>query len=133
MASYLGAAQAAGADLYPAGAAWFAAWQCSPNLALYGPDGFHPSRVGTYAAALVVYGRLFKAPLLVPALRPGWLTPRVARLTQASAARALGRRVPVARRCGGWRAWRAQRQSTETTSIGSERPFSSTVRGSEAG
>jgi hypothetical protein len=101
MASYLGAAQAAGADLYPAGGAWFAAWQCVPGLALYGPDGFHPSRVGTYAAALVVYGRLFKAPLLQPALRPGWLTPRVARLAQASAARALGRRVPVGRRCGG--------------------------------
>ena len=30
---------------------------------LYGPDGFHLSALGTYVAALVVYGRLFKALL----------------------------------------------------------------------
>ena len=98
--SYRGAAQTSGSELFPAGEAWHAAWQCHTALGLYGPDGFHPSRVGTYTAALVVYGRLFKAPLLAPALGPQWMSAGVARLTQASAARALGRRVPAARRCG---------------------------------
>ena len=61
--SYPSAAEAAGAELYPAGEAWHAAWGRTPSLPLYGPDGFHPSALGTYPAALVVYGRLFKAPL----------------------------------------------------------------------
>jgi hypothetical protein len=67
---------------------------------LYGSDGFHPSRLGTYLAALVVYGRLFKAPLLRPALRAEDVSARTARMLQASAALSLGRRVPASRRCG---------------------------------
>ncbi len=98
--SYRGAAQASGSELFPAGEAWHVAWQCNSRFGLYGPDGFHPSRVGTYTAALVVYGRLFKAPLVAPALRPSWMSAGVARLAQASSARALGRRVPAAKRCG---------------------------------
>jgi hypothetical protein len=39
----------------PAGQAWRAAWAVDPTLPLYGPDGFHPSELGTYVAALVVY------------------------------------------------------------------------------
>ncbi len=101
IASYRIAAQAAGAELFPAGEAWLRAWQCERRLGLYGPDGFHPSRLGTQLAALVVYGRLFKAPLLTPALRPVGVTARTARLLQSSAATALGRRIPAARRCGG--------------------------------
>jgi hypothetical protein len=50
IASYRIAAQAAGADLFPAGDAWHAAWGCNRRLGLYGADGFHPSRLGTYAA-----------------------------------------------------------------------------------
>ena len=67
--SYRNAAEAAGAQLFPAGEAWHAAWDCNARLPLYGPDGFHPSPLGTYAAALVVYGRLFKAPLLAASLQ----------------------------------------------------------------
>jgi len=52
--SYANAAKAAGAELYPAGVAWQAAWSHAPSLPLYGPDGFHPSPLGTYLAALVV-------------------------------------------------------------------------------
>jgi hypothetical protein len=100
IASYRRAAQAAGAELLPAGSAWREAWRCSSRLALYGPDGFHPSRLGTYAAALVVYGRLFAAPLLVARLTPEGVRGRTARTVQASAAAALGRRVAPARRCG---------------------------------
>jgi hypothetical protein len=98
--SYRSAAEAAGAQLFPAGEAWQAAWDCNSRLALYGPDGFHPSALGTYAAALVVYGRLFKAPLFEASLRRG-MKPRTACLLQAAATRALGRPVPAAQRCGG--------------------------------
>jgi hypothetical protein len=67
---------------------------------LYGQDDFHPSPTGTYAAALVVYGRLFQAALRARELhRPG-LTPRTSRLLEAAAARALGRRLPPRERCG---------------------------------
>ncbi len=97
--SYRNAAEAAQAQLFPAGEAWHVAWACNARLPLYGPDGFHPSTLGTYAAALVVYGRLFKAPLLEASLRRG-LKPATARLVQAAAERALGRRVPAAKRCG---------------------------------
>lgn len=100
IASYRIAAGAADAELFPAGESWFAAWACRSRLPLYGPDGFHPSRLGTYAAALVLYGRLFRAPLLAPALRAPEVTPPVARLLQWSAAVSLGRRLPPARRCG---------------------------------
>ena len=98
--SYRRAGEAAAADLYPAGEAWRAAWACDRRVALYGPDGLHPSRLGTYVAALVVYGRLFTAPLLASALAPEGVRARTARLLQAAAATALGRRLSPARRCG---------------------------------
>jgi hypothetical protein len=100
IASYRNAAKAAGAELFPAGDAWRRAWACDRKLPLYGSDGLHPSSLGTYLAALVVYGRLFKAPLFSPALPPDDVAPRTARMLQASAALSLGRRVPAARRCG---------------------------------
>jgi hypothetical protein len=87
IASYRRAAEASGATLLPAGDAWRLAWRCAPRLALYGADGFHPSELGTMAAALVVYGRLFKAPLVEP--RASSRT----RLLEKAAARSLGRRV----------------------------------------
>jgi lysophospholipase L1-like esterase len=94
--SYSRAAAAAGADLLPAGVAWQLAWRCNARTPLYGPDDFHPSPAGTYAAALVVYGRLFGAPLRLGELGRG----RYARLLQAAAARALGRKLPPRQRCG---------------------------------
>jgi hypothetical protein len=48
-----------------------------------------------------VYGCLFKAPFLVRALTPAGMQRRTARLLQASAAKALGRRLPLRQRCGG--------------------------------
>jgi hypothetical protein len=94
IASYRGAARAAGAELLPAGSAWRLAWDCDARIALYGPDGFHPSGLGSQAAALVVYGRLFKAPIVGIPMR---LPPRTTRLVQKAAATALGR--PVRRPC----------------------------------
>ena len=94
--SYSRAAAAARAELLPAGVAWQLAWRCSARTRLYGPDDFHPSPTGTYAAALVVYGRLFRAAVRARELDRG----RSARLLEAAAARALGRRLPPRERCG---------------------------------
>ena len=60
--SYAKAARAARAELYPAGLAWQLAWSRSRSLPLYGPDGFHPSPLGTYLAALVVTAGLTGKP-----------------------------------------------------------------------
>jgi hypothetical protein len=99
IASYRTAAAAANADVYPAGDAWFAAWRCKPTLALYGPDGFHPSKLGTYLAGLVVVGKLLRAPLVTPKLALPGMSANVARRLQAAAAVGLGRKVPRALRC----------------------------------
>jgi hypothetical protein len=98
IASYRRAATSAKAELHPGGDAWRRAWHCEPATPLYG-RGFHPSKLGTYTAALVVYGRLFRAPLIGGKPPPG-LPPRTARLVQWAAATSLGRRLPRTRRCG---------------------------------
>jgi hypothetical protein len=98
--SYQRAAAAATADVYPAGAGWLYAWQCRPALALYSRDGFHPSELGTYLAALVVYGRLFEAPVRVTALAKPRTPTTTVRLLQWSAAKSLGRKLPAASHCG---------------------------------
>ncbi len=99
IASYRRAATSAKAELLPGGDAWRRAWYCEPGTPLYGRDGFHPSELGTYTAALVVYGRLFKAPLM-GGTPPSGVRPRTARLVQWAAATSLGRRLSRARRCG---------------------------------
>ncbi|MEO5580154.1 MAG: hypothetical protein ABIR58_05805 [Gemmatimonadaceae bacterium] len=42
----------------PAGEAWNAALTANPQIALYGPDGYHPGPLGTYLAALVIFERV---------------------------------------------------------------------------
>lgn len=59
--SYRNAATAVSGLFAPAGEAWRAAWNRDPQLAFYGPDGFHPSRLGSIAAALTLYAVLFDA------------------------------------------------------------------------
>lgn len=67
-ASYDTAAQVADGDFYPAGEAWRAAWRLNGTLALYGSDGFHPSLLGSYVAALTVYeGLTGRSPIGLPA------------------------------------------------------------------
>ena len=56
--SYRLAARDVGGVLLPAGEAWLAAWRRKPSLALYGPDGFHPSAAGSYLAAVTIYAGL---------------------------------------------------------------------------
>ena len=48
------AAAVAGVCL-PAGEAWRSAWKVDAGLPFYGPDDFHPSPLGTFLAALVIY------------------------------------------------------------------------------
>ena len=61
--SYTSAAVLVGARLFPAGDAWQAAWRRSPRLGLYGPDGFHPSTLGSRLAAAVIVRGLTGRPL----------------------------------------------------------------------
>lgn len=56
--SYKLAADTVGGLFMPAGESWLTAWNADPTLALYGPDNFHPSPLGTYLAALVIYERI---------------------------------------------------------------------------
>ena len=66
--SYTNAASDVGGLLLPVGDAWRAAWVRDASLALYGPDNFHPSAMGTYLAALVMVQKLFGvAPIGLPA------------------------------------------------------------------
>ena len=53
------AAEAVDGLLLPAGEAWVEAWKEDPSLSLYGPDNFHPSEMGSYLAALVIYAGLY--------------------------------------------------------------------------
>jgi len=99
VASYARAAAAARAELLPAGLAWRLAWRCDPGFGLYGRDGFHPSLLGTYTAALDVYGLLFRTPL-ASAAPPSGIATRDTRLARWAAAASLGRRLPTRRRCG---------------------------------
>ena len=56
--SYRLAAEDVDGVLVPAGVVWARAWQKDPKLGLYGGDQFHPSKLGTYAAAAAITTRL---------------------------------------------------------------------------
>ena len=56
--SFTEAAAAVNGLFLPAGEAWRSAWREDPTLPLYGPDGFHPSPMGTFLAALEIYERI---------------------------------------------------------------------------
>ena len=108
--SYRLAAEHVRGIFLPAGDAWRAAWRRDPSLALYGRDAFHPSVLGTYVAALVIYERLSgRSPVGLPARlrsRGGVLidiAPATARLVQeaaheANALSVIGEPSPGARR-----------------------------------
>ncbi len=84
--SYRAAADASRALFLPAGEAWRAAWRRNARLPLYGPDGFHPSRLGTTLAALVITARLTQtAPARIALPYPA----KTAKLLRAAAAEAL--------------------------------------------
>ena len=53
--NYKFAADTVGGLFLPAGEAWLTAWKFDSTLALYGPDDFHPSPLGTFLAGLVIF------------------------------------------------------------------------------
>jgi hypothetical protein len=55
---YREAARQSNAGIIPVGPAWQRALALRPELDLYDPDGSHPSPVGTYLIACVMYGAL---------------------------------------------------------------------------
>jgi hypothetical protein len=66
--SFEAAALGVGGVFVPAGEAWRTVQRTNPELSLYGPDGFHPSPVGTFLAALVIYERITgRDPRTLPA------------------------------------------------------------------
>ncbi len=56
--AYQAAAQGVNGVFLPAGQAWRTAWARDSTLQLYGFDGYHPSPLGTYVAALVMFERI---------------------------------------------------------------------------
>lgn len=86
IASHAAAATASEAMLLPVAAAWRAAWRRDAGLELYGPDGFHPSELGTQLAALVVYAGLTGTD---PEELPLDLDDAIATTLRAAAAEAL--------------------------------------------
>lgn len=65
--SYRLAAEEVGGVFLPAGDTWLRTWELDPTAPLYAGDLFHPSVVGTYAAAVVIVARLFNVdPLRLP-------------------------------------------------------------------
>ena len=66
--SYRLAARDVDGLLFPVGEAWRAGWRRNPRLALYSADGLHPTVLGSYLAALVIYENLCVcAPTKLPA------------------------------------------------------------------
>lgn len=66
--SYHTAAENEDALFFPSGEAWRVAWESDADLALYGPDEFHPSLLGTYLAALVMFEQVTgRSPVGLPA------------------------------------------------------------------
>jgi hypothetical protein len=94
--SYAIAAAEVNGILFPGGEAWRAAWRRDPTLALYAPDGLHPSPMGSYLVALVMVARLAErsAVGLPAAVRAGAgqvvsVSPATAALLQAAADEAI--------------------------------------------
>ncbi len=56
--SYAAAATELRATLLPVGDAWQEAWTIDASLPLYGSDGLHPSPMGSWLGALVIYRQL---------------------------------------------------------------------------
>lgn len=64
--SYRLAAADVDALLMPVGEAWQAAWARDATLGLYGPDGLHPSPLGSLVAAVVIHAQVAGGAPYVP-------------------------------------------------------------------
>jgi hypothetical protein len=91
--SYALAARDVGATLLPAGDAWREAWRRNASLALYADDGFHPSGLGSYLAALAIW-RVLSAQSAVGLPGPRGVSADTLRLLQEAADLAVVRASP---------------------------------------
>jgi hypothetical protein len=91
--SYADAARAVDGMLLPAGEALREARRRDPGLQLFAADGFHPSPLGSYLAAVVIYAALAKhSPTGLAALAPPVpLNRSAAQVLEAAAVSALDR------------------------------------------
>jgi len=88
--SYALAARDVSGYFLPAGESWRAAWREVPSLPLYGPDGFHPTLAGSYAAALTIFAGLSgQSPVGLPA--PPAIDAEMAARLQRAAQEAMDR------------------------------------------
>lgn len=69
--SYLNMAQQNQAIVAPVGVAWWEAMMRDTTIELYNPDESHPAVTGTYLAACVFYGTMFRQPSLGLGYRGG--------------------------------------------------------------
>ena len=76
--SYRLAAKDVRGELVAVGEAWRIAWETDPSLALYGPDDFHPTPLGTYVGALMFFEK-------VTGRRPSGLKPPRSVIVDAAA------------------------------------------------
>ena len=87
VANHIAAAHDSGSVILPAGLAWWKAIHSHPGFPLYGRDGFHPSRLGSYLAAITIYARMSgRSPIGLPHLG---IREQNASIAQRSAAAAL--------------------------------------------
>jgi hypothetical protein len=65
--TYLSGARAVGGLFLPVGEAWLSALRIDREIILYSQDGFHPSVVGSYLAALVIFEKMYgQTPVGLP-------------------------------------------------------------------
>jgi hypothetical protein len=99
--------------LFAVGEAWRAAWKRDAKVALYGSDGFHPSALGTYLAALVIYQGVTQRSVIGLPSPFSSIDPAVVRLLQEAAADVepgLHRNPPVPQ--GGKKEWNSAISTT---------------------
>ncbi len=63
LASYRAAALDVNGAFIPAGVSWLETWKEDAQLHLWGPDGFHPSRLGSIVAAMTIVATLTEASI----------------------------------------------------------------------
>lgn len=90
--SYRLAAQDVSGLFFPVGDTWLEVWSRDPSAELYGPDDFHPSSAGTYAAAVAIVSILadrgatsLATTLELPGVASSELNESLAEIIRASA------------------------------------------------
>lgn len=88
--SYAAAAAAVDGILIPGGQTWVEAWALDGDLELWGADGFHPSYLGTLAAAMATFAVLLDVdPSAIPDLPGDAVGPAAVATLRAAVAAAL--------------------------------------------